>query len=93
MAAATEAWIDVQQERQALLCLLETLTPIPWDSPSLSSEWRVRDVVGHMVSETTMTIPKVLAGWLTSGFRINRFIADDARHYGSRDVAVLLEAN
>ncbi len=91
MAVTPDAWIDVQQERQALLCLLETLTPIQWDSPSLCSEWRVRDVVGHMVSETTMTIPKVVAGMFASGFRINRFIANDARQRGSLAVVVLLD--
>jgi uncharacterized protein (TIGR03083 family) len=91
VAATPDAWIDVQQERQALLCLLETLLPIQWDSPSLCSEWRVRDVVGHMVSETTMTIPKVVAGLFTSGFRINRFIADDARQRGSLAIPLLLE--
>jgi uncharacterized protein (TIGR03083 family) len=91
LAATPDAWIDVQEERQALLSLLETLTPSQWDSPSLCSEWRVRDVVGHMVSETTLTIPKVVAGALMSGFRINRFIAIDARRRGSVDTAVLLE--
>ena len=91
MAATTDAWIDVQQEREALLGLLETLTPLQWDSPSLCSEWRVRDVVGHMISETKLTIPKVVAGVFTSGFRINRFIANDARRRGSGAVAVLVE--
>lgn len=91
VAATLDAWTDVHEERQALLCLRETLTPIQWDSPSLCSEWRVRDVVGHMVSETTMTIPKVVAGMFTSGFRINRFIANDARRRESLAVAVLLE--
>ena len=91
MAATPDTWTDVQDERQALLSLLETLTPTQWDTPSLCSEWRVRDVVGHMVSETTLTIPKVVVGVLTSGFRINRFIANDARRRGGVDLAVLLE--
>jgi uncharacterized protein (TIGR03083 family) len=89
--ATPDVWIDVQQEREALLILLETLTLTQWDSPSLCSEWRVRDVVGHMVSETTMTFPKVVAGMFTSGFRINRFIANDARRRGGLAVDVLLE--
>jgi uncharacterized protein (TIGR03083 family) len=91
VAATPDAWMDVQQERQALLGLLETLAPIQWDCASLCSEWRVRDVVGHMVSETTMTIPKVVVGMFASGFRMNRFIADDARRRGSLAVAALLE--
>ena len=91
MAATPDVWIDVHEERQALLCLLETLAPVQWDSPSLCSEWRVRDVVGHLISETTMTIPKVVGGFVTSGFRINRFIANDARRRGGLAVAALVE--
>ena len=91
MATPTDVWIDVHQEREALLGLLETLTALQWNTLSLCSEWRVRDVVGHMVSETTMTVPKILVGMISTGFRINRFIAKDARRRGSRDLPVLLD--
>lgn len=37
-------------ERRDLLELLRALTPDEWESPSLCSEWRVRDVVAHIVS-------------------------------------------
>ena len=56
MPTPTDFWTDVHQERQALLEYLETLTPEQWDAPSLCAEWRVRDVVGHTVSETHMTV-------------------------------------
>jgi len=44
----TDVWIDVHEERESLLMLLEKLTPVEWDAPSLCTDWRVRDVVGHM---------------------------------------------
>ena len=91
MAATHDVWTDVQQERETLLMLLEGLTPDQWNEPSLCTDWKVRDVVGHMVSETTMTVPKVLKGLITSGFRVNRFIATDARQRGSRPVPSLVE--
>jgi uncharacterized protein (TIGR03083 family) len=91
MATPTGVWTDVHQERQALLGLLETLTPLQWDASSLCSEWRVRDVVGHMISETTMTVPSVLAGAICTGFRVNRFIAKDARRRGTGAIPLLLE--
>lgn len=91
MAVTTDVWTDVQQEREALLVLLERLTPDEWNEPSLCAEWKVRDVVGHMVSETTLTISKVLKGMITSGFRINRFIATDARQRGSLPIPELVE--
>jgi uncharacterized protein (TIGR03083 family) len=91
MSTGTDVWTDVHHERQALLELLETLTPAQWDTPSLCAEWRVRDVVGHMVSETRMTVAQAAWGFITSGFRINRYIAKDARQRGAAPVANLLE--
>jgi uncharacterized protein (TIGR03083 family) len=91
MPTVTVFWTDVHQERQALLDLLETLKPEQWDVPSLCTEWRVRDVVGHMVSETRMTVPQAGWGFITSGFRINRYIAKDAQRRGAAPVAKLLE--
>ena len=91
VATSIDVWNDVHQERDALLGLLENLTAFQWDTPSLCSEWRVRDVVGHMVSETTMTIPNVLIGTIFNGFRINRFIAGDARNRGNSALPLLLD--
>jgi uncharacterized protein (TIGR03083 family) len=91
MPTLTVFWTDVHQERQALLDLLETLKPEQWDVPSLCTEWRIRDVVGHMVSETRMTVAQAGWGFITSGFRINRYIAKDAQRRGAAPVAKLLE--
>lgn len=91
MPTPTDLWTDVHQERQVLLELLETLTPEQWDTPSLCAEWRVRDVVGHMVSETQMTVTRAAWGFITSGFRINRYIAKDAQRRGTAPTAELLE--
>ena len=91
MPTVTDFWTDVHQERQALLELLQTLTPEQWDIASLCAEWRVRDVVGHMVSETHMTVTQAAWGFMASGFRINRYIAKDAQRRGSTPIAELLE--
>ncbi len=91
MPKVTDVWDDVHQERQALLELLETLTPDQWDTQSLCTEWQVRDVVAHMVSETRMTIAQTARGFITSGFRINRYIDKDARRRGAIPAANLLE--
>ena len=91
MSSWNDFWTDVHHERQTLLELLETLTPAQWNAPSLCAEWQVRDVVGHMVSETRMTATQAAWGFMTSGFRINRYIAKDARERGATPVAELLE--
>jgi uncharacterized protein (TIGR03083 family) len=41
-------WTYVEAERHSLADLLETLTPEQWEQPSLCSQWRVRDVAGHL---------------------------------------------
>jgi uncharacterized protein (TIGR03083 family) len=91
ITAQKNVWSDVHDERHSLLLLLETLTENEWNEPSLCAGWRVRDVVGHMVSETTMTLPKVLKGMVKSGFRINRFLAADACERGCRSIPDLVE--
>ena len=92
MSVATDVWIDVHDERESLLGLLETLTPFEWNRQSLCAEWRVRDVVGHLISETTMSIPKLIVGTVGSGFRINKFIAADACRKGSSTEPELIDA-
>ena len=91
MSTEIDVWTDVHDERQALFELLETLTPEQWNAPSLCAQWRVRDVIGHMVSETRMTVAQVGWGWITAGFRINNYIAEDAQRRGATPVAELLQ--
>ena len=79
----TDVWLDVFEEREALMELLDKLTPKQWDARSLCSEWRVRDVVGHMVSETQMSVARLAVGMIASGFRFNRWIDKDARRRGA----------
>jgi len=62
VSKVTGVWDDVHQERQALLELLETLTPEQWDAASLCTEWRVREVAAHMVGETRMTVAQTALG-------------------------------
>jgi uncharacterized protein (TIGR03083 family) len=83
-------WLDVVEEREALMELLDTPTPEQWDAGSLCTEWRVRDVVGHMVSETQMAVARLAVGMIASGFRINQYIAKDARRRGSASVSEIL---
>lgn len=41
-------WAQVEAERLSLADLLETLTPAQWETPSLCTRWRVRDVAAHV---------------------------------------------
>ena len=42
----------------------------------------IRDVVGHLVSEITLPVAKLMGGMVKSRFRINKFIAGDACRKG-----------
>lgn len=92
MPAATDVWIDVHDERACLLATLETFSAPEWNTQSLCEEWRVRDVVGHLVSESAMTLPKLVRGTVHSGFRVNNFIADDACRNGDLPDEELVDA-
>ena len=45
----TDTWTMVAETRSDLASYLETMTPEQWDAPTLCAEWKVRDVVGHLV--------------------------------------------
>jgi uncharacterized protein (TIGR03083 family) len=68
-----DAWQATDEERSALSDDLATLDDSQWDIQSLCSEWRVRDVVGHLVGGADVKIGPFLAGMLKSGMNFNRF--------------------
>lgn len=86
----TDLWPEVHEEREALLGFLEELSPDQWDAPTLCSAWRVRDVVGHIVSGTEIRLPSALLDIAASGFRMNRYIEKDGRRRGAATIPELL---
>lgn len=55
-------------ERTDLAQFLHTLTPQQWDAPTLCTEWRVRDVVAHVISYDVLS-PVRLVGRFLQGAR------------------------
>ena len=43
-----EVWAVVDRERQDLAGLLDGLSDVQWDTPSLCAGWRVREVAAHL---------------------------------------------
>jgi uncharacterized protein (TIGR03083 family) len=79
----------VRSLRLALCDQLDGLGEEQWNADSLCAGWRVRDVLGHLVSLQTVPAWKFFVGAFgMRGFhrRANRF----AREYGARDPAELL---
>ena len=86
----TDLWSQVHDERRALLDLLETLSPEQWDTPSLCEGWGVRDVVGHLIGGTQVSLPQMVGPLLLCGFRLNRYLLRDGRRRGACPAPVLV---
>jgi uncharacterized protein (TIGR03083 family) len=43
-----QSWQVIEQERLRLADLLDGLTPAQWESASLCTQWRIRDVAAHL---------------------------------------------
>lgn len=72
----------VRVERERLAAALRGLASEEWETPSLCEEWRVRDVVGHLLYLDAVyrgALLSFLVGTVRTGFRPHRFIAEDAR--------------
>jgi uncharacterized protein (TIGR03083 family) len=59
-------------ERAEFAAFLETLTPEQWDAPTLCDEWRVRDVVAHVVSYDDLSLGAAFARVARAGFSLRR---------------------
>ena len=78
----------ITAQRLRLLGGLEALDEAQWDTPSLCAGWRVRDVVGHLVSILDLPLHRFLLG-VAKARNFDRFADRVAREYGDRDPAAL----
>jgi uncharacterized protein (TIGR03083 family) len=72
------------------LSYLETLTPPRWDDPTLCDDWRVRDVVAHLIpgwAADFRHLPYIIRDYR----EVDRAFTRYARHRARVDVAVLLK--
>jgi uncharacterized protein (TIGR03083 family) len=60
-----------REEREEFAALLEGLTPQQWESPTLCDQWRVRDVVAHVIGYDELSraqlIRRMAKGLVTRG--------------------------
>jgi uncharacterized protein (TIGR03083 family) len=72
-----DVWRVVDDERSSLADLFDDLTTREWETPSLCTGWRVREVAAH-VTLTPMTLPGALVGLGRSRGDFNRMVYDNA---------------
>jgi uncharacterized protein (TIGR03083 family) len=88
----SDIWTTIAAERGALADDLTNLTAAQWDTPSLCSEWTVRDIVAHMSTTASMTPSKFFLGMAKAGFNFDRFANGQiAKHRGPDPAATLSE--
>ncbi|MER6512867.1 maleylpyruvate isomerase family mycothiol-dependent enzyme [Nonomuraea sp. NPDC001636] len=87
----------VHAERERLADLLAALPDQGWDSPSLCSGWRVREVVAHLTAPFRTSLPRLVAGLAAARFSFDRY-ADraarkDATRMSNAELLACLRAN
>ena len=79
-----------EEERTDLLALLQGLTDDQWNSPSLCTRWRVRDVATHIVSYDELSTPALAMTFLRGGLRVSGVNDAALRRYGHLDPEAII---
>lgn len=70
-------WSAIHAQRHRLADLLDTLTPLHWEAPSVCAGWRVRDVAAHVASAPLLRVRDV-GGMVWRGrFNFDRMVLLD----------------
>lgn len=86
-----ESWRVIERERLALADLLEGLAEEQWETPSLCTEWRVRDVAGHVALAPQLTsLPRAIGELVRAGGSYNRMVRDVSVRHARRPGADLV---
>ena len=89
-----EVWRTIDQQRAELADLMETFTEAEWETPSLCTGWRVREVAAHLTLAQT-TIREGIGPAIRARGSFNRMIYETAVRQAERpvtDYPVLLRA-
>ena len=68
-----DQWSLIRPEREALAADLAAVDASRWQTPSLCTDWTVREVLAHMTSTAAMTAPRFIGTFLGSGFNFTSF--------------------
>jgi len=79
-----------RDERADLAAFLATLSPGRWQAPTLCAQWRVRDVVAHVISYDDLDVRGVLAVAARGRLSLGRINAAALERYQTRSPQQLL---
>src|SRR6266581_7256319 len=72
-----DIWPVIRAERKALAADLNSLDDDRWATPSLCTQWTVRDVLAHMTATAKMSPPSFFVKLAGSGFSLTKVQAKD----------------
>ena len=84
-----DVWNAIDAERLALSEDLATLEPKQWNVQSLCTEWKVRDVVGHLVFAANSEWKDYVVGLVKHRGRLNRVLSTAATDIGAASPSYL----
>jgi uncharacterized protein (TIGR03083 family) len=89
-----EIWDAERDEMRDLAERLSEIDGEQWNSPSLCTQWRIRDVLAHLTAgaEGAFGFGWILRTTLRHGFNYNRWVAADGQRRGQQDPAGTLNA-
>jgi uncharacterized protein (TIGR03083 family) len=79
-----------REERAEFAAFLATLPPPQWQAPTLCAQWRVRDVVAHVISYDQTSVDSLLVLAARCQFRPGRVNAAALARYDTRSPEELL---
>ncbi|PSR68188.1 maleylpyruvate isomerase family mycothiol-dependent enzyme [Nocardia sp. MDA0666] len=86
-----QIWQAVAAERTSLVELLRSLPENGWEQPSLCADWRVRDVVAHLILSADSGLGAILFNLIRARGDFDRMVRDTAiRHADRRTTTQLL---
>src|SRR5262249_3472407 len=69
---AASPWAVIHAERDALAADLTDIEPAQWDTPSMCTQWTVRQALGHMTATAKMTPPQFFMSMAKAGFNFGK---------------------
>jgi uncharacterized protein (TIGR03083 family) len=77
MGGDMDIWSVIHAERKALASDLRSLEEPQWSTPSLCTEWTVREVLAHMTATAKMSPPAFFVKLAGSGFSLTKLQGKD----------------
>jgi len=71
----------VHAERASLAQFLDTLPPDQWTAPTWCDKWNVQELVAHLTAAGNITAPHFFAGFVKTGFSLDKFLDGDLRTF------------